>query len=129
MQPGGWQTEDRVGGDFAQWAGTLMQKKGLDEIHAASRHYREVLAAFEADTREREDAAPLRQCLHEAYDHVLQAETSCHFSWGSGRVHQSFDELERAYGLLRQVQQALRSEGPDPPTGERPAPVAGHEVA
>jgi hypothetical protein len=35
-----------------------------------------------------------------AYDHILVAETSCNFYWGSRWVHRSFDELEQAYFLL-----------------------------
>ena len=35
-----------------------------------------------------------------AYDHILEAETSCNFYWGSQWVCRSFDTLEKAYHLL-----------------------------
>ena len=41
-----------------------------------------------------------------AYDHLLTAETSCNFYWGSRWVHRSFDDLEQAYYLLDATLQA-----------------------
>src|SRR5260221_6697283 len=49
-----------------------------------------------------------------AYDHLLTAETSCNFYWGSRWVHRSFDDLEQAYYLLdvakEKMAKATRSE-------------------
>jgi hypothetical protein len=42
----------------------------------------------------------VRSLIARAYDHILVAETSCNFYWGSRWVHRSFDDLEQAYHLL-----------------------------
>jgi hypothetical protein len=42
------------------------------------------------------------------YDHILAAETSCNFYWGSRWVHRSFDDLEQAYKLLDTAMNLLR---------------------
>lgn len=92
---GAWNTEDHWGGDFAQWTGSLLQKKGLDEVHRASEYHETVRRVVE------ERGSPeLRDLVAKAYDHLLTAETSCNFYWGSAWVHRSFDDLERAYALL-----------------------------
>ncbi len=38
--------------------------------------------------------------IMDAYDHILTAETSCNFYWGSRWVYRSFDDIEQAYHLL-----------------------------
>jgi alpha-amylase/alpha-mannosidase (GH57 family) len=97
---GAWNTGHHWGGDFMQWTGSLLQKKGWDEIRNASRYYREVQRAFETAQDAVNDPAGVRQLIVDAYDCILRAETSCNFFWGSAWVHKSFDELERAYHLL-----------------------------
>lgn len=54
------------------------------------------------DRRHQELANPdeIRGLIVKAYDHLLAAETSCNFFWGSKWVHRSFDELEQVYHLL-----------------------------
>jgi hypothetical protein len=42
----------------------------------------------------------VRHMITGAYDHILVAETSCNFYWGSKWVCRSFDALEQAYRLL-----------------------------
>jgi len=42
----------------------------------------------------------IRNMVFEAYDNILEAETSCNFFWGSAWVHKSFDQIEQAYRLL-----------------------------
>jgi hypothetical protein len=43
------------------------------------------------------DQEEVRHLITRAYDHILAAETSCNFYWGSRWVHRSFDDVERAY--------------------------------
>ncbi|SPE60985.1 Glycoside hydrolase family 57 [Verrucomicrobia bacterium] len=106
VQRGAWNTEHHWGGDFTQWTGSLLQKKGWDEVGRASRYYWEVREAFERSKEgPAKDAAG--QLITHAYDHLLTAETSCNFYWGSRWVHKSFDDLEQAYFLLDQAKSKL----------------------
>ena len=41
-----------------------------------------------------------RHLIVRAFDHLLVAETSCNYYWGSRWVHRSFDDLEQTYYLL-----------------------------
>jgi alpha-amylase/alpha-mannosidase (GH57 family) len=97
---GAWNTGHHWGGDFTQWTGSLLQRKGWDEIRNASRYYQEVKRAFDQRGRAANDPETVRQLICQAYDHILAAETSCNFYWGSHWVHRSFDKLEQAYFLL-----------------------------
>jgi alpha-amylase/alpha-mannosidase (GH57 family) len=100
VHPGAWNTTHHWGGDFTQWTGSLLQKRGFDEIRNASRYYHEVKARFDAHQAQIGDPEGVRQQIHTAYDHLLLAETSCNFFWGSKWVHRSFEELELVYRLL-----------------------------
>jgi alpha-amylase/alpha-mannosidase (GH57 family) len=100
---GAWNTEQHWGGDFQQWTGSLLQKKGLDEIHRASAYYHRVKGTAD----ERGAGGEVRGWVVEAYDHLLKAQTSCNFYWGSRWVHRSFDDLERTYRLLDQAMDRL----------------------
>jgi alpha-amylase/alpha-mannosidase (GH57 family) len=96
---GAWNTEHHWGGDFTQWTGSLLQKKGWDEIRAASAYHQKVKLAFDkrpADGHTDE----IRDLITRAYDHLLTAETSCNFYWGSRWVHRSYDHVEQTYHLL-----------------------------
>ena len=93
---GAWNTEHHWGGDFTQWTGSLLQKKGLDEVHRASDYFQRVQRTMD----ERGAGDDVRQWVTQAYDHLLTAETSCNFYWGSRWVHRTFDDLERTYALL-----------------------------
>jgi alpha-amylase/alpha-mannosidase (GH57 family) len=104
---GAWNTEHHWGGDFTQWTGSLLQKKGWDEIRNASAYYQTVKRAFDQYQGDARDPAEVRQLVTDAYDHLLLAETSCNFYWGSRWVHRSFDALERAYYLLDTAMQKL----------------------
>ncbi len=97
---GAWNTGHHWGGDFTQWTGSLLQKRGWDEVRNASAYYQKVKKSFDAHRDEASDPEDVRQLITEAYDHILIAETSCNFYWGSSRVHRSFDDLEQAYYLL-----------------------------
>ncbi len=97
---GAWNTGHHWGGDFTQWTGSLLQKRGWDEIRNASAYYQRVKKRFDEDHDKASDPEDLRQFIAEAYDHILIAETSCNFYWGSSWVHRSFGDLEQAYYLL-----------------------------
>jgi len=97
---GAWNTGHHWGGDFLQWTGSLLQRRGWDELKRASEYYHKVKAAFDAKSAGMESADPVRQLIVKAYDEILVAETSCNFFWGSAWVYRSFDRLEQAYALL-----------------------------
>ena len=58
-----------------------------------------------------ENPEEIRQLIIRAYDHLLTAETSCNFYWGSRWVHRSFDDLEQTYYLLDTAKAKLGAEG------------------
>ena len=97
---GAWNTEHHWGGDFTQWTGSLLQKKGYDEVRRASDYYWEVKKTYDARKPDLTGAGEIEPLLARAYDHLLTAETSCNFYWGSRWVHRSFDDLEQTYFLL-----------------------------
>jgi 4-alpha-glucanotransferase len=111
VHKGAWNTGDHWGGDFMQWTGSLLQKRGFDEIRAASAYYRKVKQAFDLSGKESKNPDELRQMIFDAYDNILAAETSCNFFWGSAWVHKSFDKLEQAYCLLDEAMRQLGSTG------------------
>ena len=104
---GAWNTEHHWGGDFTQWTGSLLQKRGWDEIRNASRYYHQVKKAFDTRQHLLQDSDEVRQLIVDAYDHLLIAETSCNFYWGSRWVHRSFDRIEQTYYLLDVAMQKL----------------------
>jgi len=97
---GAWNTGDHWGGDFAQWTGSLLQRKGFDEIRSASAYYHKTKKLFDERSQTVNSAEEIRQIIIDAYDSILTAETSCNFFWGSAWVHKSFDNLEHAYRML-----------------------------
>ncbi len=109
---GAWNTEHHWGGDFTQWTGSLLQKKGWDEVKRASAYYWEVKQAFDKQQANLRNADEARGLLVHAYDHLLTAETSCNFYWGSKWVGKSFDELEQTYWLLDQAKEKMGKEAP-----------------
>ena len=102
--PGAWNTGHHWGGDFEQWTGSLLQKKGFDEIRSASAYYRKVKTTLDKHN----DEPQLRQLLFDAYDCLLTAQTSCNFFWGSAWVHNSFDKIEAAYRLLDEIMRKVK---------------------
>jgi alpha-amylase/alpha-mannosidase (GH57 family) len=104
---GAWNTGHHWGGDFTQWTGSLIQKKGFDEIRRASDYYQEVKRTFERLNQEAHNPEEARQLIMKAYDRILTAENSDNFFWGSRWVHRSFDELEQAYHLLDAAMEML----------------------
>ena len=97
---GAWNTEHHWGGDFTQWSGSLLQRRGLDEIRNASAYYQRAKRMLDQHAGLDGDREEVRHLIMRAYDHILAAETSCNFYWGSRWVHRSFDDVERAYTQL-----------------------------
>ena len=97
---GAWNTGHHWGGDFMQWTGSLLQRKGWDEVRNASAYYHKVKRYFDEHRGKTSDPEEVRSLIIRAYDRILVAETSCNFYWGSRWVHRSFDDLEQAYHLL-----------------------------
>jgi alpha-amylase/alpha-mannosidase (GH57 family) len=97
---GAWNTEHHWGGDFTQWTGSLLQKKGWDEVKRASEYYWEMKKSFDRCQETLADREEVRNLILRAYDRLLTAETSCNFYWGSRWVSRSFDDLEQSYYLL-----------------------------
>jgi alpha-amylase/alpha-mannosidase (GH57 family) len=106
---GAWNTEHHWGGDFTQWTGSLLQKKGWDEVRRASEYYGQVKKAFDQRKGEAKNPEEVRDLIMRSYDHLLTAETSCNFYWGSRWVHRSFDDLEQAYYLLDTAMEKLKA--------------------
>jgi len=109
VHPGAWNTEHQWGGDFTQWTGSLLQKKGWDEVRRASEYYWQVKRAFDQQLAALTHPEEIRRLIVRAFDHLLAAETSCNFYWGSRWVSRSFDELEQAYALLDAAMHQLRN--------------------
>ena len=105
---GAWNTGQHWGGDFTQWTGSLLQKKGWDELRNASAYYHKVKRFLDERKDLSGDAEEARHLIIKAYDHILVAETSCNFYWGSRWVHRSFDDLEQAYHLLDTAMDLLK---------------------
>ena len=97
-----------------QWTGSLLQKKGLDEIKSAGAYYQKVKRAYDRHAREANNPDEIRNLIFKAYDFILEAETSCNFFWGSAWVHKSFDKLEQAYKLLDCARHKLTGSGLSP---------------
>ena len=77
-------------------------------MRRASEYYWQVKRSL--DQREAGVANPeeVRHLITRAFDHLLVAETSCNFYWGSRWVHRSFDDLEQVYYLLDTAMNKLR---------------------
>ena len=108
VHPGAWNTEHQWGGDFTQWTGSLLQKKGFDEVRRASEYYWQVKRGFDQRQAALANPEEVRHLIIRAFDHLLQAETSCNFYWGSRWVYRSFDGLEQAYYLLDMAMNQIR---------------------
>src|SRR5439155_744408 len=83
---GAWNTEHHWGGDFTQWTGSLLQKKGWDEMRRASDYYWEIKERFEDRKSATNNADEVGHLISRAFDRLLAAETSCNFYWGSNWV-------------------------------------------
>jgi alpha-amylase/alpha-mannosidase (GH57 family) len=78
----------------------LLQKKGWDELRRASEYYWKSKTTFDQQFATLKNPEEIQHLITRAYDHLLKAETSCNFYWGSRWVHRSFDDLEQTYHLL-----------------------------
>ena len=104
---GAWNTGDHWGGDFTQWTGSLLQKRGWDELRNASAYYHRLAGEVARAGGGVRDAERTRGLVAEAHDCILRAETSCNFYWGSAWVGRSFEDIERAYRLLDEAAKGL----------------------
>ena len=97
---GAWNTGHHWGGDFTQWRGSLLQKKGLEEVANCSAYYQKIKRMFDEKCHQIHNPEEVRHLIVRGYDHLLLGETSCNFYWGSAWVNRTFDELEKAYHLF-----------------------------
>ncbi|HOU93188.1 MAG TPA: hypothetical protein PLU22_19185 [Polyangiaceae bacterium] len=122
---GAWNTGHHWGGDFTQWTGSLLQKRGFDEIRSASAFYHRTKRDWERAAPMMSEPEAARELIHRAYDRLLTAETSCNFFWGSSWVHKAFDEIEQCYFLLDQARKMMPKEA----LVERAGPAGGEGSA
>ena len=86
----------------------MLQKKGWDEVRRASEYYWQVQRSFDQRKDAIDNPEEIRDMIVRAFDHLLVAETSCNFYWGSRWVCRSFDGLEQTYYLLDTAMNKLR---------------------
>jgi len=96
VHTGAWNTGHHDGRGFVQWTGSLLQKRGLDELSRVSERYHSRRWALGQQGASHEQ----HEILDRAYWHILRAETSCNFFWGSRWVNRAFDDLEEAERLI-----------------------------
>jgi 4-alpha-glucanotransferase len=99
VRTGAGNTGHHDGRGFVQWTGSLLQKRGLEELRRVSERYHARRWAH----GEKGGSTEGHQVLDRAYWHILRAETSCNFFWGSHRIHSAFDDLEEAERLIDSV--------------------------
>ncbi|WP_255360993.1 hypothetical protein [Kutzneria sp. 744] len=90
IHAGAWNTGWHDGVGFTQWTGSSEQRAALARVYEVSERVHEA--------RWRADGA--RPELAEALRHVLRAETSCSFFWGSAWLGRCERDLERALELV-----------------------------
>jgi hypothetical protein len=69
-------------------------------LHNCSSYYQKAKRMFDEHYHDLGNPEEVRQMIIKGYDHLLVAETSCNFFWGSSWVHRVFDDLEKAYSML-----------------------------
>jgi 4-alpha-glucanotransferase len=99
VHTGAWNTGHHDGRGFVQWTGSLLQRTGLEQLRRVSERYHARRAAL-VEARASQQA---HDTLDRAYWHLLRAETSCNFYWGSRWVHRAFDDLEEAERIMDRV--------------------------
>jgi hypothetical protein len=93
---GAWNTGHHDGRGFVQWTGSLLQRCGLEQLRRVSERYH----ARRWQLGQHDGSPDGHRILDQAYWHILRAETSCNFYWGSHWVHRAFDDLEEAERLI-----------------------------
>ncbi len=68
----------------------------LLDLHNSEERW-EAKQTFDQRHTELNNSEEIHQLAINGYDHLLSAETSCHFYWGSAWVHKAFNRLEKAY--------------------------------
>ncbi len=101
VNTGAWNTGWHDGRDFIQWTGSQRQKDALKRLQETSTAIHNAIhkAALQTQDSERDDK------LEQALWHLLRAETSCNFYWGEAWVNRCEDDLETAWGYLKESQQ------------------------
>jgi len=107
VHQGAWNTEHHWGGDFIQWTGSLLQKRGWEEIKRASDYYWQVKKEFDQIRASGKHSEEAEHLIMRAFEHLLSGETSCNFYWGSAWVHKTFDGLEQVYYLLDKAKEKM----------------------
>lgn len=105
VHPGAWNTGEHGGHDFLQWTGSRPQRDAITkihqlsaDIHALERRTATLRASFPTLTRE----------LEESRWHLLRAQTSCNFFWGSAWVERAHADLGTAEKHLNQARRLVR---------------------
>ena len=80
------------------------------EVRRASEYYWQLKSLVDSQAA-LDNSEEIRHLITRAYDHLLTAETSCNFYWGSRCVHRSFDDLEQAYYLLDAAKDKMSKAG------------------
>jgi alpha-amylase/alpha-mannosidase (GH57 family) len=101
VKAGAWNTGWHHGRDFLQWMGSMLQKRGLEDIRNLSKEYHQ--QRWFLDEKGSSQYEKSNHLLDEAFNHILRAETSCNFFWGSKWVHRAYDDLEVAERYLGEV--------------------------
>jgi len=109
VRAGAWNIAGRDGTDFSQWAGSDAQRRALDAVWAASRSYHETMRRSDSASLPPQRKAAAVARLEQAYDLILQAQTSCHFYWGDEWVPRVYNVLAPARDLIGQAKQILQS--------------------
>lgn len=97
VREGAWNTGWHHGCDFQQWRGSFVQQDALARVQNVSKMVNDTLAGYKG----RPDLPDeVRRCLTEAQWHLLRAETSCNFFWGTDWVHQAHQDLNTSLQWL-----------------------------
>ncbi len=99
VHSGAWNTDHHDGRGFVQWTGSLLQKKGIEELKRISEDYHNKRWRHSNNGNDQEG----HDILDKAYWHILRAETSCNFYWGSRWVYKAFDDLEEAERIMNVI--------------------------
>jgi len=98
VQTGAWNVADTSGYDFAQWAGSEMQREAIAKIFEVSGRYWK-LTKVDVPQHARGDLAQARQL-------ILEGETSCYLFWGDDWVPKLYHRTRRAEELLDALERA-----------------------
>jgi 4-alpha-glucanotransferase len=98
VRTGAWNVGATSGYDFSQWAGSASQKQALDEIWRLRKKYDEISRRLTTEKR-----ANVEPQLRQAYDSILQAETSCYLFWGDAWIPKLYEKTRLTFELLNEI--------------------------